>query len=245
MSKKSKKWDTRKNAEEYEKYVQKFSMYQTTSDDLVKVAGIRPGMRVVDLAAGTGATTESIIEATDGDIEVILVDQAQHMLDIAQNKFSDFDFEYLVTAAEELESVMNKQVDAVISNSAFWQMETEKTFEAVSSVIKPGGRFVFNLPDQFFDHPDFQASPRKALPYTESDLINLAKDVGLLHKKSEIKSYEKTIKEILAFIDIPIMRDNFKTEANRQKHIEKLKDKYPEGTTKQSQWIYFVFEKVK
>jgi ubiquinone/menaquinone biosynthesis C-methylase UbiE len=128
MSKRKDAWNTKKNAAGYDAYASKFSLYKETSRDLVEIANITSGMTVVDLAAGTGVTTEAVLEQTDNDVTVIAVDQAEEMLKKARERHSDKgNVTYVVAQAESLEKSISDKVDAVICNSAFWQMVPRHT----------------------------------------------------------------------------------------------------------------------
>src|SRR3989344_3223794 len=243
MSQRKKDWDTEENAVAYDQYARKFPMYKSTSEDLVKISGIKSGMTVVDLAAGTGITTQAIIEKTGGDVSVIVVDQAKEMLKKAKERFLDNkNVRFIVAEAEDLNNVIKKPVDAIICNSAFWQMNPKKVFGAASHTLKNNGIFVFNLPDQYFSCQGFKKQPRKPLPYDFSNLVLWGKEVGLVLIAKSVKEYSKNISEIVAFNEIPVMKKNVVSKKNdKEKVINKLKKKFGKDSSKKSRWIYLVF----
>jgi len=242
MSKNKEIWDTKDNAEAYEQYVRNFAMYQGTSKDLIETADIQPGMTVVDLAAGTGATTQAILDKTGGDVSVIAIDQAEEMLNKAKEKFRNKHVRFIVSQAENLHESIKGKVDAVVSNSAFWQMDPRATFQSVSRILRPAGILAFNLPDQFFNHPDFDNKYKKSARYGLDDLIAWAQEAGFSLSSQSVKTYAQTADGIIAFFDIPVMRRNFKTEEERQKRIAHIKS-LPKGAVLTGQWAYFVFVK--
>lgn len=239
MSRNKKTWDTKENAEAYDGYARNFPMYRDTSRDLVEIAGIKPGMVVVDLAAGTGVTTQAILERIDEYSNVILVDQAEEMLNKAREKFPTASIKFVVSQAEELDEKVDELVDMVICNSAFWQMKAKSTFRAVSNILKDGGIFAFNLPDSFFSYEKFKKQPINPAPYSFNDLVTFAKDVGLTFVSDTVKSYEKTIEEALAFNEIPVMKRNFQTNEEKEAYLTKLR----ENQNQKREWVYFVFKK--
>ncbi len=145
------------NAQMYDAYAQKYPLYRETGKKLVEVADIQQGMTVVDLACGTGIVTAHILAKINSIGTVIGIDGSPAMLDIARRKFSNSTVRFLQSSAENLHAVLPAaSVDIVVCNSAFWQMRVQETLDGISSILKPGGKFVFNL-------PDFEASSSQTL----------------------------------------------------------------------------------
>ncbi|MEX1013591.1 MAG: class I SAM-dependent methyltransferase, partial [Candidatus Paceibacterota bacterium] len=132
------------------------------------------------LAAGTGTTTEALIEKFGESVEIIAVDQAEEMLKKAEEKLSNYkNIEYIVSQAENLDENITTKVDLVVCNSAFWQMVPKKTLKAVSNILNKGGMFIFNLPDSFFAHNDFKREPRNPVSYDIEKLSDWAEEFSL------------------------------------------------------------------
>ena len=232
MSRGKEIWNTKENAEAYDKYARSFPMYKDTSRDLIKISGVKSGMTIIDLAAGTGATTQAIFDQIGDDVYVIAIDQAEEMLTKAREKFINKNVKFIVSEAEDLDKVITEPVDAVLCNSALWQMKGGQVFKAVSGILKPNGIFAFNLPDSFFNEKD-----------AAGNIELWAKEAGLTLVNKSIELYDKSLDEILAFNEIPVMKRNFKTEEDRQDFINKLKDELTAGLLNKRQWVYFIFKK--
>jgi len=239
MSKNKNIWNTKENAKAYDLYTKTFPMYKNTSSDLVTVADIKLGMTVVDLAAGTGVTTEAILNKTNSNVHVIAVDQAEEMLKQAHEKFTDGNVQFVTSEAENLDKVITEPVDVVICNSAFWQMKMRSTIAAVSNILKVGGIFAFNLPDSFFSYKEFKKQPIKPTPYNLDELTTYAKEVGLNLVSATVKEYDKTVDDTLAFNEIPVMKRNFQTKDEKKQYIARI-TKNPQ---QKREWVYFVFKK--
>jgi ubiquinone/menaquinone biosynthesis C-methylase UbiE len=135
------------NAQMYEAYAQKYPFYRELGKKLVEVADIQQGMTIVDLACGTGIVTAQILTKLNSTSTVIGVDGSPAMLDIARQKFRNA-VSLLQSSAENLHAVLPAaSVDILVCNSAFWQMRVQETLDGISNVLKPGGNFVFDLPD--------------------------------------------------------------------------------------------------
>ncbi len=236
-------WNTKENAEAYNLYASNFPMYIDTSRDLVKISGINLGTTLIDLACGTGTTTQAIMDATNSRVNIIAVDQAEEMLKKVKEKFVDGNVRFISSEAEDLDKVISEPIDAVICNSAFWQMKAQTTIRAVSNVLKSGGIFAFNLPDSFFNYSSFKKQPINPAPYNLNDLIGWAKEVKLTMVTEMVKTYSKTAEEVIAFNEIPVMKRSFKTDDEKNKFFEKLQNDKNKNILGVRQWVYLVFRK--
>src|SRR3990172_5733358 len=73
-----------------EKFAQN-SFYQEVNRRLVALAGLRPGQRVADLGAGTGAVPRLLVErvASGPDAEVIAVEPSESALEAARRNLEN------------------------------------------------------------------------------------------------------------------------------------------------------------
>jgi ubiquinone/menaquinone biosynthesis C-methylase UbiE len=138
-------WDSAENARRYAEFARTYGTYEQTSRDLVGLARPAPDATVVDLACGTGITTEVVLSALGDQGRVIAVDASEAMLAAAQSVIDDGRVRWLHSPAERLDQGKLASVDAVVCNSAIWQTGIQVTAAAVHRVLHPGGRFVFNL----------------------------------------------------------------------------------------------------
>lgn len=227
-------WMDQLNAQLYEEYAQTYPMYRNLGKKLIEVAEIQPGQTVVDLACGTGIVTAQLQEQLHDQGKIIGVDMSHAMLDIAREKLPTVEF--IQTRAEDLpECIPAFSADVVACNSAFWQMDPEKTLLAIKQILKPGGHFIFNLsesdrkPDQSasinlhrimwhiaveeynYVHP--QPSPTRPKPlFTTGTPFEVA-HAFLKTAPLTLQSYDETIEiehtaeSTYAFNKIPIMTE--------------------------------------
>jgi SAM-dependent methyltransferase len=113
-------WEEADNARRYAEFARRFPMYRLTSEHLVETAGFAPDATVVDLACGTGVTTEAVLAAlgTRGS-----VDGSAAMLGEARSRVADGRVTWVREQAENLAPGIAGGVDAVLCNSAFWQTD--------------------------------------------------------------------------------------------------------------------------
>lgn len=146
-------------------------MYAQTSRDLVRLAGLLPDATVIDLACGTGATSQQILAVLGPDGRVTGVDRSAAMLAVAATVVPDGRVTWVQAAAEEFDQLVTGPANAVICNSAIWQTEFARTVAAVGAVLAADGIFAFNIgidfvrgagpdpsADRHGDEPDLMAT---------------------------------------------------------------------------------------
>jgi SAM-dependent methyltransferase len=148
------RWDSPENAAAYARYCREFSLYRDTSAVLASLAGLETAELAVDLACGTGVTTEAILARLPATGRVIAVDGSAAMLDVARSEVAEPRVRWVHARAEDLDGQLDEPADAVLCNSAFWQTDMPAAAEAVRRTLRPGGRFVFNIGEQFIRLPD-------------------------------------------------------------------------------------------
>jgi SAM-dependent methyltransferase len=149
-------WDEDSTAEAYSAFTREFPMYGATSRDLARRAGLAGSRLVVDLCGGAGATAEAILAFVPAYAQVISLDSAAAMQRVGRRTLTDPRLTWVTAPAEELGEHVPGMVDAVVCNSAIWKTDVPAVFAAVHQVLRPGGRFVFNIGGGFAGvrHPD-------------------------------------------------------------------------------------------
>ncbi|WP_245370736.1 class I SAM-dependent methyltransferase [Amycolatopsis magusensis] len=94
---------------------------------------------------GAGATAEAILELVPIDAQVVSLDNAAAMQRVGRRTLTDPRLTWVTASAEELADHVPGAVDAVVCNSAIWKTDVPQVFAAVHQVLRPGGRFVFNV----------------------------------------------------------------------------------------------------
>ncbi|MER0483211.1 class I SAM-dependent methyltransferase [Streptomyces sp. Edi2] len=139
-------WDENTTAEAYAVFTRDYPMYSATSRDLAHRAQITGSNLVVDLCGGAGATAEAILALAPAQARVISLDYAAAMQRVGCRMLPDPRLTWVTAPAEDLTThVPTGSVDAVVCNSAIWKTDVPAVFAAVHRVLRPGGRFVFNI----------------------------------------------------------------------------------------------------
>ncbi len=212
-------WDI--NAVAYDRFCAAHRLYRESSRDLVNLADLRPGMTVVDLGCGTGATTALIVEKLRDVGAVLAVDFSEKMLDFARSRIPSPLVRFIHSPAEEFDQLVEEPVDRVLSNFAFFQFaDKEKVLSALGRTIKPGGRFLLNSAAQGFDSLAGAASglvletimeERAAAGLGSAKSANVAlvrkelhlDDYGLRIIDSVTRDMMLSVREVLEFYRIP------------------------------------------
>ncbi len=125
--------------------------YQEINRRLVALAGLRPGLRVVDLGAGTGAVTRMLVEqvaSPAGDSEVIAVEPSASALAVARRNLEELGgavIRFAQGGAERLSSLVRRPVDAVFfCNAIHLVKEKARVMQEVARTLRDGGTFSFN-----------------------------------------------------------------------------------------------------
>jgi SAM-dependent methyltransferase len=154
-------WDEDTTAEAYAAFTRDCPMYAATSRDLARRADLTGSSLVVDLCGGAGTTATAILDLLPMHAQVITLDNAAAMQRAGRRTLRDPRLTWVTAPAEKLADHVPDPADAVVCNSAIWKTDVPAVFAAVHQVLRPGGRFVFNVGGGFAGvrHPD-QADQR-------------------------------------------------------------------------------------
>lgn len=164
-------WEDDLNAERYARFTRDYPMYTDTSRDLAARADLSDKQVVVDLCGGTGITAGILLEALPQRGHVISVDNAKAMQAAGQRTLVDPRITWVVSKAEDVADHIKEPVDAVVCNSAIWKTDTLATFAGVKRILRPGGRFVFNIGGGFAGLTNRDDGLARSAP-SLNDLIN-------------------------------------------------------------------------
>ncbi|WP_330351759.1 class I SAM-dependent methyltransferase [Streptomyces sp. NBC_00582] len=175
-------WDDDITAEAYAAFTRAYPMYSASSRDLAARAGLTRSRVIVDLCGGTGTTAEAILALAPPNSTVVSFDSSAAMQSIGRRLLSDPRLTWVNAPAEDLaDHIPASSVDAVACNSAVWKTDVAAVVTAVRRVLRPGGRFVFNIGGAFagVTHPD--ALPPPAGPSLSALIEQIAtRDYGII-----------------------------------------------------------------
>lgn len=263
-------WDTRENAALYAEYCQRFPKYHETSSDLVELLPVATSRLVVDLACGTGATTEVILRSLPVDGRVVAVDAASAMLDIASEAVPDPRVNWIRARAEELSEHMDEPADLVLCNSAIWQMDMPAVLRDVRRILHPRGGFAFNIGREFMVLPltDEELNPRapslfqlmqaaavlyhgfappmlgqRGRPLTMDSVQSMLHAAGFNLEQKKIIEHAESYESQRAWLSIPVFTERQFGSLPYERRMEALGEAYErlDGRSRSSsRWAVFV-----
>jgi ubiquinone/menaquinone biosynthesis C-methylase UbiE len=123
------------------------------TDSLINMAGIRPSMRVLDLACGAGSQTIHTAKRVGPGGSIVACDISATMLDHVRQSAAAANLQNIETlecAADELDETL-PQFDAAISRLGLMLFPSpSRALKVLQRVLKPGAHFaalVFTTPD--------------------------------------------------------------------------------------------------
>lgn len=106
-----------------------------------RALGLRPGMRVLDLGCGTGASTAALVAAVPG-VEIVAVDASAGMIERARQKRWPSTVRFVHSRAEDVDE---GEFDAVFAAYLVRNLpEPDGTLKRIRSLLKPGGTLVLH-----------------------------------------------------------------------------------------------------
>lgn len=146
-------WDDSATAERYERFCRRHARYRRANDVLVREAAIVPGLRVLDFGAGSGRTASATLPQLGRDGTVVCVEPAAAMRDVGRRRLRDS----RVTWRADLPNVSTHgdMFDRVLAGAVIWQLDPlEVWIRRLTSLLRPGGTLVFNVPASYLGEAD-------------------------------------------------------------------------------------------
>ncbi|MEO8751065.1 MAG: phytanoyl-CoA dioxygenase family protein [Casimicrobiaceae bacterium] len=142
-------WDHPDTVRYYEAFNRRHTRYRTANSALVRHAQLRPGLRVLDFAAGTGGTAAAALDILGADGRVDCVEPAQAMRAAGMQKF-----DARVRWFADLEST-GTGYERILCGAAIWQVpDVAACIQALAERLAPGGALCFNIPAAYAGEPD-------------------------------------------------------------------------------------------
>jgi SAM-dependent methyltransferase len=129
-------WDSPRTAELYERFNARHGRYREANEALVAHAGLAGDLDVLDVAAGTGLTTEAALARLGDGAWILCFEPARAMREAGQERLTDG----RISWTDELPGC--GVFDRVLCGAAIWQLEIER----LAALVAPGGALCFTIP---------------------------------------------------------------------------------------------------
>jgi ubiquinone/menaquinone biosynthesis C-methylase UbiE len=178
----------------YDKYLRPL-LFEPYADDLVRRLQLKPAMRVLEVACGTGIVTRKLLGRIPGDATLVATDLSEQMIAIAEQRVSP-DPRLAWQPADALSLPFDAaSFDAVVCQfGVMFFPDKAKGLTEMRRVLKPGGQLLLNAWDSLLANPvvdtvhqalaqAFPSNPPRFLtvPYGFDDrntILQLVSDAG-------------------------------------------------------------------
>jgi len=136
----------------YEQYLGAF-LFQPFAEDLAaRLSDVTFG-RILETAAGTGIVTRTMAGALPLQVEIVATDLNQAMLDQAQTMLPAHNVTWRQTDAQSLPFEDGSFQAVVCQFGVMFFPDKQAAFREALRVLRPGGRFLFNVWDRLDANP--------------------------------------------------------------------------------------------
>lgn len=144
-------WDDPATATRYRQFEQCHGRYLRANAALARHAALRPRLKLLDLAAGTGGTTLALLPALGAHAEVHCVEPAAAMASAGRARLGDDRRVRWLRTLDEADG----DYDRIVCGAALWQWpDTAALLQTLAARLRPGGALVFNVPAAYLGQPD-------------------------------------------------------------------------------------------
>jgi len=119
-------------------------------DDLVAVARLDEGARLLEIGCGTGQATLPLAER---GFEIVAVELGESMADLARQKLAPYPKVRVVTSSFEQWDPAGDRFDAVVAFNSFHWIDPDVSFAKSAEVLREGGSLAV-MGSRFVEHDD-------------------------------------------------------------------------------------------
>jgi SAM-dependent methyltransferase len=147
-------WDDPETAAFYEAFCRRHSRYLRANRELIAHAQIAPGMRVLDVAAGTGRTAEVALRSLGKSGCVLCFEPSDAMRSVGMRRITDRRVRWTPILPATLPDAP-ESFDRILCGASIWLLDPlPRTFRMLAGLLQPGGVLCFNIPALYLLEPD-------------------------------------------------------------------------------------------
>jgi SAM-dependent methyltransferase len=144
-------WHDPATARWYCAFERRHGRYRHASQALARHAALAPGLRVLDLAAGTGATAVALLPALGEPPRLDCVEPSEAMREAGQARLGARTGLRWLASLDAAEAAY----DRIVCSAAIWQWpDLREVLHELAARLAPGGALVFNIPAAYLGEPD-------------------------------------------------------------------------------------------
>lgn len=144
-------WHDPATAHWYRAFERRHGRYRHASAALARHAALAPGLRVLDLAAGTGATAAVLLPVLGERLQLDCVEPSGAMRDAGRRRLGERSGLRWLASLDEAAAAY----DRIVCSAAIWQWPSlRQVLHELAARLAPGGALVFNMPAAYLGEPD-------------------------------------------------------------------------------------------
>lgn len=152
-------WDDPATARAYRAFEQRHSRYRRANEALARQAALKPGLGVLDLAAGTGGTTAALLPALGPEGRVEAVERAAAMAAAGRERLGPDPRVRWHRSLAAMDRALGRpgpvRFDRIVCGAAIWQwLGLPALLRRLAQRLAPGGALVFTIPAAYLGEPD-------------------------------------------------------------------------------------------
>jgi SAM-dependent methyltransferase len=130
---------------EYQRLVRQGALYEPFTRSAFVRAGIKPGMRILDVGCGAGEVARIVADMLGGSGQVVAIDTDAAALEFARKRLSEANIEFRQATIEAFSDASS--FDAVVGRFILMHLKDPvAALRALASQLKPGGIVCFVEP---------------------------------------------------------------------------------------------------
>jgi SAM-dependent methyltransferase len=143
-------WDHPETARYYDAFDRRHGRYRRANRILAGHAALARGLRVLDVAAGTGGTARAALKRLGPGGTVVCFEPAAAMRSLGERSLLDPRVSW-----RDRWPVEPGSFDRILCGAAIWQLHPlDETFRRCFDLLRPGGGLAFDLPSLYLGEPD-------------------------------------------------------------------------------------------
>lgn len=209
-----------KSSVQYDRFENKFGLFEYLTYDLAKICYVNRDMVICDVGCGSGTSSFVLGNLVGDSGKVVGIDFSDEMLVIAKRK-AKMNIEFIKSDALSIREIIDYQFDRVLFNACIFLIpDPEKTLESTFDILKVHGIVGMNYLTGIYpvahlestDCPEMfefaKKNKQSFAPYGRgindvSTFGAIMKDIGFSDIKEGIISKEMSLEEVKAFYSIP------------------------------------------
>lgn len=157
-------WD--KNAEaRHNQIISKIdiSYHKVLIPTLLRLLGEIRGLRIIDVGCGSGVLVSELVKR---GAFVVGVDPSKKMISIANREYNNNDVEFYSQSIQSFSAKANIKFNIAVSNMSLITIEDlDGALQSINNLLKPQGKFVFNITHPYFWNQYRQYEPNETFEY--------------------------------------------------------------------------------